>query len=280
MAAPATLDASLPRKPWEENPERSQSVLNMVQPSAAVTPYHPPNVWSPTPNSWSPYGHPYTWGQGYPGGGEGDRFDGLSGPIFPSNSSFGMAETTLRRGLSSIGILLRTMGGIVRMIDATVYASWSSIMAVVTTIEQLKYLKREHIDRVWSLIIGLFERLLGRIRITKSQRSHSITAVVKQESRGSSTTPTRSFLKVALLAAMGYFAYKRVASLGPKSPIMARAICSFTSADPSCIDVVVGDELLVLQMPESSEWALVRNVRTNQEGFVPSSYVKCVASKS
>lgn len=161
------------------------------------------------------------------------------------------------------------------MVDATVYATWSSIMAMVSAIEQLKYLKKEHIDRVWSLVMSLLGWTLCKLRIAKSR---PVTEELNDRSKFS--TGFGPVLKVAMITGAAYLALKSLALFEIKSSTIAVAICPFRSTESTCIDIAIGDELSILKTLKSSEWILVRNRRNGQEGFVPLSYVRVLNSKA
>ncbi|KAL5969693.1 Tyrosine-protein kinase HCK [Taenia solium] len=57
----------------------------------------------------------------------------------------------------------------------------------------------------------------------------------------------------------------------PSAPFPATAICDFNAAHPDECDFIKGDLMQVLDA--SRQWWRAKNLRTNQEGLIPSDYV-------
>lgn len=293
------VTSGAPQKPWEHQNSTTQSVLSVVQPdwtnpSGQESSVAPGNVNNSSPFPSQPYnprftgsfGSGYNYGPGYHNNGYGYNLPNFPEQFLSPNTALGAAEQRLRAALSTISALVRAFGGLSQMLDSTVYAAWSSVMAIVAVAEQFRYLRQEHLRRWLELLKSAIAWLLHTLKLSKSNGrpltisgSQSRTSVESIPPTRSSLTKNASKLFIPAIIAGGAYVLWQGISWTKSEGSVAKALFNFTAMDPACISLEAGDDLIVLKYLDSSDWLNVRNVKSGLVGFVPASYVGIVDSR-
>lgn len=324
--SPDETQIAAPPKPWEGRAEHRDSVLNYIQPDAAAptadyqgggrTSAHyapqqtPPSSLSasyynhfPSPYNFNGYSQPYYGGAAMPGGlfAYGGPNSGYGAPslpdqFLPPGTVLGAAEQRIRAALSAFGSIVRAVGSLAQMMDSTVYAAWSSVMAVVAVGEQFRQLRHEHLQRWMQLLRSAVSWLLGVLRLRSGAKAplavpfaiaqrdaahSSAAAALSAQTRGPalSLAPVLQIFVPALIAGISYLAIREYVAKGAARGPAARVLYTFATADPSCIAVEAGEDIVVLQGANAAGWLLGRRTRDGREGFLPAAFVKIVESR-
>lgn len=291
-----------PVKPWERQQlVTTDSVLSVVTPENAMANGNVVNSSRiiPASNSAMPSGY---WNsmstnryypQSYPNYSNMNSLNqydtsGLSNQIMPSGTVLGDTEERVRKMLSGITSVVRAFSGVAQMLDSTVYAAWSSVMAVVAVGEQFKYLRQEHLQywiNALKLALNWFISTISFRRSEKGLHEGSISDksenILISGQRTQRTLP--NFVVPFLVAGSSFLLWKlalQIIKNNQNQSLPARAIYPFTAVDSRCLPLAVGDDLQVIEnsLDSDSGWMIVRNIRTMKEGAVPSAYVKIVES--
>lgn len=298
-----------PLKPWQTPvKETDGSLMSTIQPdppittidlSADKTLHSPPYPGQYPPyatNNPTPYGYGGMYGMGAPYGGGffGNPFTGTGNilpnePLLPPDSPFSATEQRIRNLINTVGSLMRVVGGVFQMIDSTAYAAWSSVMAIVSVMEQLKLLRQEHLKSWIDVIKKAIQWGLMVLRIRRNGNSPSIPLSNHPASmiRNSPvpTSPNRRFLSDVVVPAvavgLSYMALKSLVQMlqKPAAPKgrLAKAQFPFSAAGGEYLDFEEGDDLYVLGDEFEEGWVHARD-KSGKTGTIPINYVKFVES--
>lgn len=167
------------------------------------------------------------------------------------------------------------------MVDSTMYAAWSTVLAAAAAWQRLASLRRDHLSK-W---IGLLQGTLDRIR-SKQDLGPSSPPPTRPIIDSRSGGPHRRLLGARLLAAsvlvasLIYIIRRGARQLSsPRCP--AVALYGFQTEERDCVNINPGEDLLILDPSTSRNdpWTLVERRSTGEVGFVPTSFVKVIDSK-
>lgn len=225
----------------------------------------------------SSYGSPYGYGSGSRYGGYGN-YSGMNymnqqpgAPVIPYQSSFQILDS-----------LVQTLGAMVGMLDSTLGATHSSVMAFMGLIEQYRSLK--------SFFTG---ELVGNHPNGQSSLQQQPQ---QQNSKRSSIKPLLVFLLILfggpyiIRKLLKFFQSKSLPGTQAQSQtqttsnevVMVKALYDFNANTPEEISFKKGEHLAVMppfQQTEPAVW-LKGKTRNGPVGFFPSNYVQLVSKKT
>lgn len=314
-----------PPKPWELSNNNQSSVLSVVTPDLPTNTistnegnavnkdvsgeqidnttnsgYSSQNQYSYGISNYVPAiptlpAMPYNpgFGGGYYSGGYGSFLSGNilpAEPLLPQGSTFSSTEIKIRNAVNTLSSVMRIVGSIFQMMDSTAYAAWSSVMAVVSVIEQFRLLRSEHL-RTW---FDLLQRSVKWfLQIMGSNRTPIPISEVNQGGKGllnglqtkPKTSTARKFVtEVALPAVAIGASYMMIKAMIGRALISSvpkgrpsKAQYTFSAPGKEYLSFEEGDDIFILEERDHDGWILARD-RTGNKGYVPINYLKFVES--
>lgn len=216
-------------------------------------------------------------------------------PFMPQNTRLGQLETRVRTILNVVGNIIRAFGSVAQLFDSSVYAAWSSIMALVAVGEHLRHFHEECVSR-WITVVRVgVSNFLSVIKPKMQIRS--------QQKYPNSTDftifydPICRLVVPATIAGVIYVAKcllspsecltenktdmqnrerdELVSETGKKCGIV---IENFQALDQSCLTVEKGQKVVIVHEKDSNGWLYVSKPDDWCEGFIPASHLLILES--